>query len=756
MKAIILAGGKGERLRPMTCGRPKPLVDFMSRPVLDGVVRMLKQNGVDEAIVTSMYMSDVLADYATTCDIMPLECVKEEVALGTAGALRNCAHMLGDTFIVVSGDCICDFDLTEAIAVHNNSGAEATLVLINAQDPTDFGVVSIDKSNKVTSFAEKPSWSGVTSPYCNAGIYILQKSVLEYIPPNQYCDFSLDVFPKMLKNGAKTYGCVLSGYWCDIGDADKYRSAHFDALEGRCKLYNGGIGENVRIEEGVKIIPPVFIGDGTVITGNSVIGSHTVIGRDCRINDSEISGSILWDNVQADSAEIMDSVVCSGARLMQSSRTGAGCVIGENCTLGRFSSLESGCSLWKDTVVEDETRVSCDCRRPARVERPDAFAMRSISASVDPERILLLARAFASQRKRLAITSDGSPVAEALAYIAAGGASLVGGCAVMCGRGGMGQARLAVRDTASEGGMYLRRERDGIAVSLMDENGIELSRKKSGRITRNMLAARFELEQGDISEANMGKKYYSYLLETVSVRAQGKSIALCGNNTAMHYAADALKQTGWNPICAQSQNITRVIRENGCMFGVCVTPNFTVGGLYDQNGNKIGYEQYIFLRSLLCFEAGAKCVVLPCDCSNECLVALKKYGNVQYSTENGASAVAEDMLNLNADIKYPSIVLDAVIFSLFLCRYLSSNRKFLSQCIENLPQSFVAAARCPNGQKGRVMQQVREKKLKVRVIPDDSLAVLKIYASALSQEYARELALDATAVINEIVMHGQS
>ncbi len=755
MKAVILAGGRGERLRPMTCGRPKPLTDFMSGKVLDAVVGMLKNNNVESGIITSMYMSDMLADYAANCKIMPLECVKEQTQLGTAGAVGNCAYMLRDTFIVVSGDCICDFDLTDAITLHNASKAQATMVLINAENPTDFGVVSIDGSGKVTGFTEKPSWSGVISPYCNAGIYILEPTVFRYIPSDKPCDFSLDVFPAMLKDGATVCGCPLTGYWCDIGDSDKYRGAHFDALDGKCRLFKAGVGNNVYIAPEVKLVPPVYIGDGTVITGNSVIGSHTVIGKNCNINNCRISGSILWDGVNADQSDVTDSVICSDTRLMEGARVGAGCVVGENCRIGRFASVDSGCGLWKGTTVADETSITCDCRRPARVNRPDAYAMRSTS-DIEPERVLLLARALGSEYKKVAIMYDGSPIAQAMAHISAGGVSLSGGNAVVCGHGSMGQARFAVGKTQANAGMYISCERNGLAINLLDENGIELSRRKTGRITRDMLASRLEFGSGDISAVSISKHYYSYLLDTVSVRAQGKSIALCGNKTAMRYAADALKQTGWNPIWAENEDVSSVITKNQCMFGIYVTPQFTVGGLYDQNGNKISYEQYIFLRSVLCFEAGAQGVILPCDCSKECYTALKKYGIVQYCDENGAPAVAEATLMFNGDGKYSAIILDAVVFSLFLCKFLSVKRKFLSQCVENLPFSFVSAARCPNHQKGRVMQKIREKKMKVRVIPDDSLAVLKVYASALSQEYARELALDATAVINEIVMHGQS
>lgn len=758
MKAVILAGGKGERLRPMTCACPKPLVNFMDSTVLDGVLEMLARNGVDGAVVTSMFLPDMMEDFASAATVIPLECVREEMPLGTAGAVRNCSKYIDGTFIVVSGDCVTDINLSEAVKMHRSSGAEATVALIRQNCPTDFGVVCTDADGRITSFKEKPSWSEVDSPYCNAGIYIMEPSVLKLIPEGKSVDFSKDVFPLMLREKRALFGFPVQGYWCDIGDEQKYRTAHFDCLEGKCSLFSSGISANAVIGERVKILPPVYIGEGTVIEGESVIGSHTVIGRNCRIDGSIISGSVLWDGVEASGSDIRDSVICAGARLLQSSGVSAGCVIGEGCTVGRFALVGPGCRLWNGTVAEDETRIYADVRTPAVVAPVDASRLcRQSSARPEPEKILLLARAFAQERKRIAVTHDGGGLSQAVACLLMCGVSLSGAEGVSCDCGGMGQARYAVRLCEADGGIYVASDRNHIELILLDKRGCELTAGDMSALTRSMRSRVMPIAAGRIYTRSVKQKYFEYLINIAGGRAQGQRIALCGNDKAVEYAADALRKTGRNPIKAGNRDIGGVIRDEGCVFGAEIGPRFTLRGLYDQNGRRASYEQFIFIRARLGFYMGADRAVIPRDCSPECLSMLRQFGIAERAGGNGAASVAsESWAELEGGGPAAAAVMDAAVFILQLCRFLSGRRKYLSEFFEKLPRSFESVARCPNAEKGRVMEQLREKKLGVRVVPDDSLAVLRIYASALSEEYARELVWDAQAVIDETVRHGQS
>lgn len=759
MKAVILAGGKGERLRPMTCARPKPLVNFMDGVVLDGILSLLKRHGVAEAAVTTMYMPQQMEDYARNNGILPLTCVREQQPLGTAGAVKNCAAFLNSTFLVLSGDCVTDIDLDAAVRFHKEKGAEATLVMIRQENPLDFGVVCCDATGAITGFAEKPSWSEVESCCCNSGIYILEPSVLQRIDLSKApVDFAMDVFPAMLKEGAPIFALASDAYWCDIGDEQKYRGAHFDCLDGKCNLFAPKNGKNVRIGEGAVIRQPVCIGDNSVIEGASVIGPYTVIGKNCTIRNSTVAGSMVWDNAQLSGTEVYDSVLCSGVRLQDASRIGAGSVIGENCVVGRFASIKSGCRLWMDTIVEDETEVCMDQRVPAVVRRPDAASMRSLSISdMSPEGMLLLARAFAVGKKSVLVCADCSKLSASIASLVLSGVSLSGATGIQSDCGSLGQTRFAVRYSQADAGIYVRSERGAISVSLLDERGCDFGRRELQGVTRIMSSSVLPKEEGEIYSVQMKNRYYEYLVSLLCARPQGKQIALSGNETAVDYAAEALRKTGWTPIKAGNRPIAQVIKENSCMFGAVLSPAFLVTALYDERGRKVSYEQFLWLRAQLCIQAGARTVILPCDCSEECEQSLKRNAEVKRSKDNSASGVASaSWADSLVGKTCFSIILDAVVFMLSLSRYILSKHNFLSNCLEELPQSFSSVVRCPNRDKGRVMEEVKKRKLKARIIPDESLAVLKIYASALSTEYARELALDAEAIINETVQHGQS
>ena len=234
MRAVLMAGGSGTRLRPLTCDLPKPMVPVMNRPIAEHIINLLKRNGVDEVIATLYYLPDIMRDYfqdGSDFGIRMTYAVEEDQPLGTAGCVKNIAELLDETFIVISGDGITDFDLQEAIRFHKSKGSKATLVLAHVPNPVEFGVVITDPENRIKRFLEKPSTSEIFSDTVNTGTYILEPEVLDYLPPNQETDFSKDLFPLLLDKGEPMFGYVADGYWCDVGHLDAYREAQYDALD---------------------------------------------------------------------------------------------------------------------------------------------------------------------------------------------------------------------------------------------------------------------------------------------------------------------------------------------------------------------------------------------------------------------------------------------------------------------------------------------------------------------------------------------
>ncbi|MHC5724164.1 MAG: nucleotidyltransferase family protein, partial [Nostoc sp.] len=209
MRAVLMAGGSGTRLRPLTCDLPKPMVPILNRPIAEHIINLLKRHQITEVIATLHYLPDVLRDYfqdGNDFGVQMTYAVEEDQPLGTAGCVKNIAELLDETFLVISGDSITDFDLTAAIAFHKQKKSKATLILTRVPNPIEFGVVITDTERRINRFLEKPSSSEIFSDTVNTGTYILEPEVLEYLPANTECDFSKDLFPLLLAKEEPIYG----------------------------------------------------------------------------------------------------------------------------------------------------------------------------------------------------------------------------------------------------------------------------------------------------------------------------------------------------------------------------------------------------------------------------------------------------------------------------------------------------------------------------------------------------------------------
>jgi len=219
VKAVIMAGGEGTRLRPLTCTRPKPMVPVANRPVMAYALELLSRHGLREAAVTLQYLPRHITDYFGEGEDwgIRLHYFLESSPLGTAGSVKNAAAFLDETFLVVSGDALTDLSVEEAVRFHRERKALATLVLTTVDNPLEYGVVITDSDGRIRRFLEKPGWGEVFSDRVNTGIYVLEPEVLQYIPSDRPFDFSRDLFPLLLREGLPLYGCLLRGFWCDIG-----------------------------------------------------------------------------------------------------------------------------------------------------------------------------------------------------------------------------------------------------------------------------------------------------------------------------------------------------------------------------------------------------------------------------------------------------------------------------------------------------------------------------------------------------------
>lgn len=370
MKAVVMAGGEGSRLRPLTVGRPKPMVPIVNKPVLGHILDLLKHHGVEDIVITLQYLPTAIQDYFGDGSQMGLNLryVVEETPLGTAGGMKNAAGHLDDTFLVISGDALTDLDLTGLADYHRHSGSMATLALYSVPDPQQYGVVITDENGQIRRFLEKPDWGNVISDTVNTGIYVLEPEIFDYIPDDTPYDFSTQLFPTLLDERKALYGYVASGYWCDIGDTNEYLRANADMVSGRVRTYQplgtqqwGGTitGENVDIAPDAQIYGPVYLGNSVKIKGGVTIHGPTVI-RDYTVidNHSRIERSVMWRNTYVgETCELRGVIVgrqCtikSGVVAYEGAIIGDGCVLDENCV------LHADVKLWPNKEIETGATV---------------------------------------------------------------------------------------------------------------------------------------------------------------------------------------------------------------------------------------------------------------------------------------------------------------------------------------------------------------------------------------------------------------
>lgn len=365
MKAVLMAGGDGARLRPLTIGRPKPMVPLVNKPVMAHILDLLRSHGITEIVVTLRYLASILQGFFEDGSNygVKLTYVVEDSPLGTAGSVKHAARWLDDTFLVISGDALTDFDLTAVVNAHRQRGAKATITLTHVPNPLEYGVTIINETSQVVRFLEKPSWGEVISDTVNTGIYVLEPEILDLIPDNGPYDFSKELFPAMLQHNMPIHGYVAEGYWCDIGNIEEYRRANADLLYGRVKLaepigehIGGGIwvGRDVEIAPSAQLFGPIYLGSDVKIKGDvQVYGPSTIRDYTVIDNYSRVERSIIWRNTYVgENCELRGVIIGRQCSIKPKVVAFEGVVIGENCTLGEGCVLHPDVKLWPHKQVD--------------------------------------------------------------------------------------------------------------------------------------------------------------------------------------------------------------------------------------------------------------------------------------------------------------------------------------------------------------------------------------------------------------------
>ncbi|MDQ1725071.1 MAG: mannose-phosphate guanylyltransferase / phosphomannomutase [Frankiaceae bacterium] len=512
-RAVVMAGGEGTRLRPMTANLPKPLLPIVNRPVMEHVLRLLKRHGITETVITVQFLASLVRNYFGDGDElgMSLQYANEEVPLGTAGSVKNAEEALRDEpFIVISGDALTDIDLTALVEFHRSRGAMVTIALKRVPDPLEFGIVIADESGRIERFLEKPTWGQVFSDTVNTGIYVMEPEVLAHVPRGEASDWSGDIFPKLLADGAPLYGYVADGYWEDIGTHESYLRAHADVLNRQVQVDIDGfeVSPGVWVAEGAEVDPearitgPAYIGDYAKVEAGAELREYTVLGSNVVVKSGAfLHRAVVNDNVYVgQGAHLRGCVVGKNTDIMRNVRLEEGSIIGDECVVEEEAFISSNVKVYPFKTIEAGAVVNTSVIWESRGTR-SLFGPRGVSGLVNveitPEHVVRLASAYATLlRKGSTVTTsrDASRAARALkrAVIAALTASAIDVRDLEVAPTPVIRWDVASGDAV--GGIMIRTspaDPQSVDILFMDERGMDVSQAMQRKLERTFSRQEF-------------------------------------------------------------------------------------------------------------------------------------------------------------------------------------------------------------------------------------------------------------------------
>jgi mannose-1-phosphate guanylyltransferase len=363
MQALILAGGEGTRLRPLTSTVPKPVVPLAGRPFIAFMIEWLRGHGVDDVILSCGFLADGVRNVLGEGESLGvrLRYVEEPRPLGTGGALRFAGDLLDERFLMLNGDVLCDLDLSAQLIQHERTNARATIALIPVEDPSVYGLVRLQSDSSVREFLEKPSPDQIDSNLINAGAYILERSVVEEMPPaGQNFSIERDVFPTLVGNGL--YGYPAEGYWLDIGTPERYLQATFDILEGNVTTDVGTKLEDARhtLADGARVegrlVAPALVGAGCSIARGAIVGGRVVLGPNVTVAaGAHIEASVVLEGTSiGEGTHVSSSIIGAGSSIGEHCHIESGVVLGERVTIGSRNVLTAGARLFPGVSLPDD------------------------------------------------------------------------------------------------------------------------------------------------------------------------------------------------------------------------------------------------------------------------------------------------------------------------------------------------------------------------------------------------------------------
>jgi mannose-1-phosphate guanylyltransferase/phosphomannomutase len=788
MKAVIMAGGEGTRLRPLTSNTPKPMMPLVNRPMMEHVIDLLKRHGIDEIVVTVAFMAKTIRDYFGDGSELGIKVVYavEETPLGTAGSVRNAMDQLDERFLVISGDVLTDIDLSAVVSLHEQRSAVATIGLARVENPLEFGIVITRDDGSIERFLEKPSWGQVFSDTINTGIFVLEPEIFDYIPDGRSVDFSGEVFPALLEAGRPLYGAVVDGYWEDVGTLEAYIGAHQDILDGKVSVDIEGfevspgvwVGENAEVHPDAVIQGPAVIGSNSRIGAGTRVGEYVVLGANVRARgECALERSVVHDNTYlGEQVRLRGAIVGASCDLRRGSRVDDGAVLGDECFIGENADVTPGVKVYPFKTVEAGAVVNSSIVFESRGAR-SLFGVDGVTglANVDvtPELATRLAMAYASTLAAgtTVVTSrDSSRSARMLKRAIMAGLNAGGVDVEDLEVATIPVTRFTIRRPKVSGGISVTlvpNDSQSVRIRFFDADGLDLdegARRKIERLfAREDFRRVFPAEIGDIGFAPRALEHYATALErTVDI----DRIRTAGFKLVVDYLFGATSFTMPNVLA--KLGLDALVRN----------PFVSTAGMLAADIGRVLSDTQALLAMIVLLDGhlDGESIALPVGVSDRAVELAEQAGHRVELTKMSNAAVLEASTqpgvgfagNLDGGFILPGFLpgFDAAAVLVTILDLLARHDTSLSSVVDALPKVHLVheTVVTPWEQKGVVMRSLVEQAsghdtelvdgVKVRhddgwamVLPDQEEPLTHIWAEAdsdaaarrLAQEYARRL-----------------
>jgi mannose-1-phosphate guanylyltransferase/phosphomannomutase len=661
VKAVVMAGGEGTRLRPMTANQPKPLLPVVNKPIMEHVLRLLKRHGIHETVVTVQFLASLVRNYFGDGEDfgMSLQYATEEMPLGTAGSVKNAEDALRDEpFVVISGDALTDIDLSAMIKSHRQNGALVTIGLKRVPNPLEFGIIIVDDAGRIQRFLEKPTWGQVFSDTVNTGIYVMEPEVLADVPADESVDWSADIFPKLLQRRAPLHGFIASGYWEDVGTHESYLKAQADVLAGRVDVEIDGfeMSPGIWVAEGAEVDPeasltgPLCIGDYAKIDPGAQLREFTVIGSNVVVKEGAfLHRAVVHNNVYiGPGANLRGCVIGKNTDVMGSVRIEEGAVVGDECVIEAEAYLSSGVKVYPFKTIEAGAVVNTSVIWESRGQRT-LFGPRGVSGLINveitPELCVRLASAYATTLKKGASVTTSRDVSRAARALkrAVHGALTASAINVQdLEAQPLPVARFETAISECGGGIALRTtpgDPQAIDLIFLDDRGADLSQAAQRKLERVFYRQEFRRAfPGEIAELSFPPRvvetYTRELLRCVDmtgVRDAGlKLVVDCAGGTVSAVLPGLLGRVGVDVLTvnnrldeasptetlaqrrAEMHRLSELVSSSGAAFGVRFDPVGERIFLVDENGALVDEDRALLVvLDLIAAERRTGHVALP-------------------------------------------------------------------------------------------------------------------------------------------------